>query len=103
MHITVYHVPKLLKTFSGIKQFTGQDVEECNDDIKMIYHRKSNKHDPTAESFRVRFRKNKIRSERMKCVYKKYNMYFWQKGKKKKINEYKIKCIGIRKNILECI
>lgn len=33
----------------------------------------------------------------MKCVYKKYNMYFWQKGKKKKINEYKIKCIGIKK------
>lgn len=23
MHIMVYHVPKLLKTFTGIKQFTG--------------------------------------------------------------------------------
>lgn len=50
MHIMVYHVPKLLKTFTSIKQFTGQGVEKCNDDIKMIYHRKSNKHDPTAES-----------------------------------------------------
>ena len=46
MHIMVYHVPKLLKTFNGIKQFTGQGVEKCNDDIKMIYHRKSKKHDP---------------------------------------------------------
>lgn len=97
MHIMVYHVPKLLKTFTSIKQFTGQGVEKCNDDIKMIYHRKSNKHDPTAESLRVRFRKNKIRSERMKRVYKKYNTIFWQKGKKKKFHDYKIKCIGIKK------
>ena len=97
MHIMVYHVPKLLKTFNGIKQFTGQGVEKCNDDIKMIYHRKSNKHDPTAESLRVRFRKNKIRSERIKRVYRKYNVLFWQKGKKKNFHDYKIKCIGIKK------
>ena len=56
MYIMVYHVSKLLQTFNVIKQFTGQGVEKCNDDIKMIYHTKSNKHDPVAESLRVRFR-----------------------------------------------
>jgi hypothetical protein len=32
------------------KQFTGQGVEKSNDDIKMIYHRKTNKHCATAEA-----------------------------------------------------
>lgn len=43
-HIIVYRNIKLylLKTFHKIKQFTGQGVEKCNNDIK--YHRKSNKH-----------------------------------------------------------
>ena len=41
MHIMVYHVPKMLKTFGSIKQFTGQGVEKSNDDIKLIYHRRT--------------------------------------------------------------
>lgn len=60
MRIIVYHVPKLLKTFSVIKQFTGQGIKTRNDDIKMINHRKSNKHDPTAESVRVTIKKKKL-------------------------------------------
>lgn len=60
MHIMVCHIPKLLKTFNEIKQFASQGVEKENDDIKMIYHRKSIKHGPTAESNRIRFGKNKI-------------------------------------------
>jgi hypothetical protein len=35
------------------KQFTGQGVEKSNDDIKMIYHRKTNKHCATAEAYTV--------------------------------------------------
>ncbi|CAC5380026.1 unnamed protein product [Mytilus coruscus] len=50
MHILVYHVSFFLRKYRSIKQFIGQGVEKCNDDIKMIYHRKSNNHDSTAES-----------------------------------------------------
>lgn len=38
-------------------QFTGQGVEKTNDDIKLIYHRKTNKHAATSEALRVRYRK----------------------------------------------
>jgi hypothetical protein len=54
IHVMVYHVPKMLKTYGSIKQFTDQGVEKSNDDIKMIYHRKTNKHCATAEALRVR-------------------------------------------------
>jgi hypothetical protein len=54
IHVMVHHVPKMLKTYGSIKQFTGQGVEKSNNDIKMIYHRKTNKHCATAEALRVR-------------------------------------------------
>ncbi|CAC5380012.1 unnamed protein product [Mytilus coruscus] len=46
--------------------FTRQGVEKCNDDIKMIYHRKSNNHNSTAESLRVRFRKSYLTKTKSK-------------------------------------
>ena len=61
IHVMVYHVPKMLKTYGSIKQFTGQGVEKSNDDFKMIYHRKTNKHCATAEALRVRQRKNMLK------------------------------------------
>lgn len=71
MHILVYHVPQLMKMYGGIKQFTGQGVEKTNDDIKLIYHRKTNKHAATSEALRVRYRKYLYR----KCsrIKRKYN------------------------------
>lgn len=57
MYTKEHHIPKLLKTFNRINQFTGQGVQKCNDDIKMIYHRKSMKRDSTAESLKVLFGK----------------------------------------------
>lgn len=53
----VCNIPKLLKTFNEIKQFTGQEVEKKNNDIEIIHHRKSIKHGLTTESLRVKFRK----------------------------------------------
>ena len=96
MHILVYHIPMFLKKYKGIKQFTGQGVEKCNDDIKMIYHRKSNRHDPTAESLRVRFRKSyMIRNNRIKRKYRKLNNNFWSNGGKRQIfQNFKLKCIS---------
>ena len=53
----VFHVPEIMKKFKSLKIFSGQGVEKLNDDIKMIYHRKSNKHDATSEAIKVRYRK----------------------------------------------
>jgi hypothetical protein len=61
IHVMVYHVPKMLKTYGSIKQFTGQGVEKSNDDSNMIYHRKTHKHCATAEALRVRQRKNMLK------------------------------------------
>jgi hypothetical protein len=36
-----------------MKQFTGQGVEKSNDDIKLIYHRRTNKYSAIAESLLV--------------------------------------------------
>ena len=91
MHIMVYHVPKMLKTFGSIKQFTGQGVEKSNDDIKLIYHRGTNKHSAIAEALRVRRRKYLLKQRaRIKRKYNKLNLrvlgWWW-----KEINSCKIK------------
>jgi hypothetical protein len=86
IHVMVYHVPKMLKTYGSIKQFTGQGVEKSNDDIKMIYHRKTNKHCATAEALRVRQRKNMLKQHaRVKRKYGKINNAFWRGGGKQVI------------------
>ena len=61
IHVMVYHVQKMLKTYGSIKQFTGQGVEKSNDDSNMIYHRKTHKHCATVEALRVRQRKNMLK------------------------------------------
>ncbi|KAK3082818.1 hypothetical protein FSP39_006271 [Pinctada imbricata] len=94
MHILVYHVPHLLQKYGSIKQFTGQGVEKCNDDIKLIYHRKTNKHDATAEALRNRCRKHLLRScARIKRKYTKQNAKYWQSGKKLAFSKYKVKVL----------
>lgn len=37
------------------------------------------------------------------CVHKKYNMFFWQKGKKEKLMSTKSNVLALKKNILEYI
>ena len=80
----VYHVPSIFKKYKSLKIFSGQAVEKLNDDIKMVYHRKSNKHDATAEAMRVRYRKRLLakRCSRIKRKYQKFNMKFWNEGGK---------------------
>lgn len=86
MHILVYHVPQLMKMYGGIKQFTGQGVEKTNDDIKLIYHRKTNKHAATSEALRVRYRKYLNRKcSRIKRKYNKKNQVYWVGGGKRHV------------------
>jgi hypothetical protein len=74
----------LLCKYSTIKKFTGQGVEKVNDGIKLIYHRKTNRHDTTLEAFRVRQRKYLNRTcVRIKRKYRKINPNFWVIGKRR--------------------
>jgi hypothetical protein len=79
-HVMVFHVPEIMKKFKSLKIFSG--VEKFNDDIKMIYHRKSNKHDVTSEAIKVRYRKKllALRCTRIKRKYRKMDKQFWIEG-----------------------
>lgn len=78
MHVFVYHMPKMLKTYCSIKQLTGQGVEKCNDDKKIIYHRKTNKHSTTTKALRVRQRKYMLKQySSIKRKYRKLNTAFF--------------------------
>ena len=69
----------MLKTYGSIKQFTGEGVEKSNDDIKLINHRKTNKHCATAEALRVRQRKNMLKQyTRVERKYGNINNAFWR-------------------------
>ena len=79
----MYHVPKMLKTYCSIKQLTGQEVEKCNDDKKIIYHRKTNKHSTTTKALRVRQRKYMLKQySSIKRKYRKLNTAFFRCGGK---------------------
>ena len=80
IHVMVFHVPEIMKKFKSLKIFSG--VEKFNDDIKMIYHRKSNKHDVTSEAIKVRYRKKllALRCTRIKRKYRKMDKQFWIEG-----------------------
>jgi hypothetical protein len=73
-----------MKTCKSQKICSGQGIEKLNDDIKMIYHRKSNKHDATAEAMKVVFRKRLLAQQcpRIKRKYQKHNVKFWTRGGK---------------------
>ena len=86
MHIMIYHVPYFLKKYRSLKQFTGQGVEKVNDDIKLIYHRKTNRHNTTEDALRVRARKNLNRNyARIKRKYLKKNDNFWKGRKRQRV------------------
>jgi hypothetical protein len=88
----------MLKTYGSIKQFTGQGVQKSNDDIKMIYHRKTNKHCATVEALRVRQRRNMLKQyARVKRKYGKINNAFWRGGGISKSLLPDRNCIHIRK------
>ena len=80
IHVMVLHVPEIMKKFKSLKIFSG--VEKFNDDIKMIYHRKSNEHDITSEAIKVRYRKKllALRCTRIKRKYRKMDKLFWIEG-----------------------
>jgi len=84
IHVMVFHVPEIMKKFKSLKIFSGQGVEKLNDDIKMIYHRKPNKHDATSEAIKVRYRKRllALRCTRIKRKYKKMGKKCWIEGGK---------------------
>ena len=50
----------------NVKDSCDLEVEISNDDIKVIYHRKSNKHAATVDALRVRQRKLLTRSSKSK-------------------------------------
>ena len=77
IHVMVFHVPEIMKKFK-FKNILW------NDDIKMIYHRKSNKHDATSEAIKMRYRKRllALRCTRIKKKYRKMDKTFWIEGGK---------------------
>ncbi len=95
MHVMVYHIPYFLKRFGSIKQFTGQGVEKSNDDIKIVYFRKSNKHDATAQALKVRFRKALLyKCRKVKRKYRKINTQYWQHGRQLSFQRYRQRFIS---------
>ena len=113
MHIMVYHVPKMLRVFGNIKQFSGQGkwniwrlftihyfdfiifffglgVEKNNDDSKRHYF-SSNKHDAASEIIRCEARLEMLCSgtkgfpscERQKCPYQKHDSIGMKEGSRK--------------------
>ncbi len=84
VHIMMYHVPRILKQYGTLKSFSGQGLEKTNDDIKRIYHAKTNKHDAPAASLTVRRRKLVLKHKaRIKNPYTKRNQQFWSYGKQR--------------------
>jgi hypothetical protein len=60
--------------------------KKSNDAIKMIYHRKTNKHCAPAEALRVRQRKNMLKQyAKVKRKYGKIKNGFWRGGGKQVI------------------
>jgi len=96
----VYHVPKIMKINKILKIRSGQEVEKLNDDIKMIDHRKSDKHDPSTEATKLVFRRRLLAQQclRIKRKYQKHNVKFWkfwtQGGKTKVFLKVKAKRIN---------
>ena len=95
IHIMLYHVPRLLKQHGTLKSFSGQGLEKTNDDIKRIFHAKTNKHDAPAASLAVRRRKLVLKhTARVKNPYTKRNKEFWRSGKQRLAKSIKMKYIS---------
>ncbi|XP_028417002.1 uncharacterized protein LOC114541217 [Dendronephthya gigantea] len=79
MHSMVYHVPRFMKTHTGVKRFTGQGTEENNDDCRRIHLRKSNKWDAAGDVLYVMKRVEAISEhERTPRAYTKRSAQYWE-------------------------
>lgn len=84
MHVAVYHIPNMIKRYKNIIQFSGQNIEKLNDDVRKAHLKKSNRWDGTKEALTLEKRiehgiKNKL--ERTKRKYVKKNEEYWTEGR----------------------
>jgi hypothetical protein len=56
MHCLVYHVPYFIFHFGSLRKFSGQSTEKINDNIKAVYHLKTNHHDCVVDAIKVQKR-----------------------------------------------
>lgn len=72
MHIIPYHIPFFIKKHGCFKKFSGQGVEENNDDAKRILFKKSNKWEAAKDILNTESRQWELQHhEREKATYTK--------------------------------
>ena len=86
MHILLAHVPYFIQRIGSLKCFAGQAIEKCMDDIKHIFHKKTNKLDACKETLVVRKRieilhEQQDRGKKRKRAYEKKDETYWSTGK----------------------
>jgi hypothetical protein len=80
MHCLAYDVPFFTKKYGKLLRFSGQGVENINDDINKNHHSKTNKWDTTVDALQVRKRIEHLISEnceRDKRNYTKSTNEYW--------------------------
>jgi len=82
MHCLVYHVPYFIFHFGSLRKFSGQPTEKINDNIKAVYHLKTNHHDCAVDAIKVQKRLELTTDfGRSKRNYSKADDDFWEYGK----------------------
>ncbi|CAG2218475.1 unnamed protein product [Mytilus edulis] len=82
MHCLLYHVPFFISQFGSLRKFSGQPTEKINDNIKAVYHLKTNHHDCAVDAMKVQKRLElTVNSGRSKRKYRKTDDQFWENGK----------------------
>jgi hypothetical protein len=71
----VYHVPYFIFHFGSLRKFSGHPTEKINDNIKAVYHLKTNHHDCVVDAIKVQKRLDFGRSKRN---YSKADHDFWE-------------------------
>ncbi|KAK2550530.1 hypothetical protein P5673_028729 [Acropora cervicornis] len=78
MHAMVYHIPRFMTKYDGIKKFTGQGVEKLNDDCRRIHLQRSNKWDAPKDILLVGKRMEHLSEyERASRKYRKQEPEYW--------------------------
>lgn len=81
MHALCYHVPCFIKNYKSFKQFTGQGVENNDNDAKQIFFQKLNKWDAARDALQLEGRQQVLHHcEREKRKYEKQNKEYWYSG-----------------------
>ncbi|CAB4023603.1 Hypothetical predicted protein [Paramuricea clavata] len=100
MHAMVYHVLTLMRKHGGIKKFTGQGIEQNNDDCRSINLTKSNKWDAAKDVLLVSNRVEILSSfRRTPSMYPKRNAQYWDNDLKEKQAKIKHKMKDENKQI----